>query len=120
MTKDNQPTAAATSNIMHPPIGIALGSGMARGFAHIGVMKALMRHNIEPTVVAGTSIGAVVGGCYLAGKIPELEEWALGLNRSKIFKYLDFRVRAAGLIGGKRLEKLMKDNLRIGQIDLLK
>jgi len=93
---------------------------MARGFAHIGVMKALARHNIAPTVVAGTSIGAVVGGVYLAGKLDEFEEWATSLNRTKIFKYLDFRVKSAGLIGGKRLEKLMNQNfgsLKIEDLD---
>ena len=85
-------------------LGIALGGGMARGFAHIGVLKVLNRHNIFPTIVTGTSIGAVVGGCYLAGKLDDLEDWALSLNRLKILSYIDFRVRSAGLVGGKRLK----------------
>ncbi len=90
-----------------PPIGLALGSGMARGFAHIGVLKALERHGIKPSMVAGTSVGALVGGCYLAGQLDELEEWALSLDRRKVFSYLDFRVRSAGMIGGKRLQRLL-------------
>lgn len=93
-----------------PPIGLALGSGMARGFTHIGVMKGLAKHNIQPTIVAGTSIGAMIGGSYLAGRLDDLEDWALSLTRRNIFKYMDFRVRSAGLIGGKRLEKLMIQN----------
>ncbi len=95
-----------------PPagIGLALGSGLARGFAHIGVLKALSRYGIKPSIVAGTSIGAVVGGCYLAGKLDELEEWALGLNRRRIFRYLDFRVRSAGLIGGKKLTAILDEH----------
>ncbi len=93
-----------------PGLGIALGGGMARGFSHIGVLKALNRHNIFPTIIAGTSIGSVVGGCYLAGKMDDLEEWALSLNRFKIFTYLDFRVRSAGLVGGKRLRETLNQH----------
>lgn len=93
-------------------IGIALGSGMARGFAHIGVLKVLRREGIYPEIIAGTSIGALVGGCYLAGKLDEFEEWAVSLNRRKVFSYLDFRVRAAGLIAGKKLEGLLEEHFR--------
>lgn len=91
-------------------IGLALGSGMARGFAHIGVLRALARYGIKPDIVAGTSIGAVVGGCYLANKLDTLEEWARGLNRRRIFSYLDFRVRSAGLIGGRRLGAVLEEH----------
>lgn len=97
----------------HPPgIGLALGGGMARGFAHIGVLNVLQRHGIRPSIVAGTSIGAVVGACYLAGKLRDFEDWALSLNRSKIFSYLDIRVRSAGLIGGTRLNKILEEHFR--------
>ena len=90
-----------------PDLAIALGGGMARGFAHIGVLKVLNQHDIYPTIIAGTSIGSVVGACYLAGKLDELEEWALSLNRLKILSYLDFRVRSAGLVGGKKLKSVL-------------
>ena len=93
-----------------PGIGLALGGGMARGFAHIGVMNALLRHGIQPSIVTGTSIGAVVGACYLAGKLRVLEDWALSLNRYKILSYLDLRVRSAGLIGGKKLNSLLEEH----------
>jgi NTE family protein len=93
-----------------PAIGLALGSGLARGFAHIGVLKALRRHNIEPRIVAGTSIGALVGGCYLAGKLDDLEEWALTLNRRKVFGFLDFRVRSPGLIGGTKILSMLEQH----------
>jgi NTE family protein len=83
---------------------------MARGFAHIGVLNVLKRHGIVPSVVAGTSIGALVGGCYLAGKLKDFERWAFSLNRMKILSYLDFRVRSGGLIGGKKLFSLMEQN----------
>ncbi len=93
-----------------PGLGLALGSGMSRGLAHIGVLKVLNKHNIFPSIVAGTSIGSVVGGCYLAGKLDDFEEWALSLNRLKILSYLDFRVRSAGLVGGKRLKKTLGEH----------
>jgi len=92
-------------------IGIALGSGLARGFTHIGVLKTLNKHGIYPGIVAGTSMGALVGGSYLAGKLDELEDWALSLNRFQIFKLMDLKVRSPGLIGGDKLERIMKEHL---------
>ncbi|HIC80121.1 MAG TPA: NTE family protein rssA, partial [Kiloniellaceae bacterium] len=67
-----------------PKIGLALGSGVARGWAHLGVLRALARYGIEPDVVAGTSIGAVVGGIHLAGKADALEAWARSLNKVRM------------------------------------
>lgn len=97
----------------HPPgIGLALGGGMARGFAHIGVLKVLKKHHISPSIVAGTSIGAVVGGAYLIDRLDEFEKWARSLNRLKILSYLDFRVRSAGLIGGNRLNALLEEHFK--------
>ena len=90
-----------------PQIGLALGSGLARGFVHIGVLRGLKRHGITPTILSGTSMGSLVGGAYLAGRLDALEDWACSLNRLKVLSYLDFRVRSGGLIGGKRLLKLM-------------
>lgn len=100
-----------------PGIGLALGGGMARGFAHIGVLRCLDRHGIKPSIVAGTSIGAVVGACYLSGKLKEFEEWALSLNRLKILSYLDIRVRSAGLIGGSRLNNLLTEHFKDVQME---
>ncbi len=94
----------------NPLIGLALGSGLAHGFAHIGAIRALERHGIKPGIVTGTSIGAMVGACYLAGKLDVFEDWALGLTRRKVFGYLDFKVRSAGLIGGNRLTAVLKEH----------
>ncbi|MCF8496500.1 MAG: patatin-like phospholipase family protein, partial [Alphaproteobacteria bacterium] len=93
-----------------PGIAFALGGGLARGFSHIGVLKVLHRHGILPTIIAGTSIGAVAGAAYLGGKLDLLEEWALSLNRLKILSYLDLRIRSAGLIGGERLITTLHKN----------
>ena len=100
-----------------PGLAIALGGGLARGFSHIGVLKALNKHNIYPSLIAGTSIGSVVGACYLADKLDVFEEWALSLNRLKIFSYLDFRVRSAGLVGGKKLEAMLKTHFEDMKIE---
>jgi NTE family protein len=69
-------------SIRRPVIGLALGGGAARGFAHIGVLRTLIAHGIVPDVVVGTSIGAVVGGAYAAGHLDTLEQWARGLQVS--------------------------------------
>lgn len=93
-----------------PRIGLALGSGLARGFAHLGVIRALKRHGIEPTVISGASMGALVGGAYLANRLDAVEEWVYSLNRFKVLSYLDFKVKSSGLIGGERLIKLLQAN----------
>lgn len=84
-------------------IGLALGGGAARGWAHIGVLKALIEAGIKPDIVAGTSIGAVVGGCYVAGHLDAIEEFARDLTRRRVFGYLDFNFAGTGLISGQRL-----------------
>lgn len=99
----------------HPParlrIGLALGSGVARGWAHLGVIRALLRHGIEPDVIVGTSIGAVVGGVYLAGKADVLEAWARSLSKVRMISYMDFRVRNGGMIGGRHLVEALRQNV---------
>lgn len=84
-------------------IALALGGGAAKGWAHIGVLRAFDEAEIPISMIAGTSIGALVGGCYLAGKLDELEKFARGLTRSNIFRYMDFSITGAGLIAGSRL-----------------
>ena len=90
-------------SIRRPVIGLALGGGAARGFAHIGIIKTLLAHGIVPNVVVGTSIGAVVGGAYAAGHLDTLEQWARSLQMRNILGYLDIRLNGSGLIGGDKL-----------------
>ena len=99
---DIQPKVGLGS-IRRPVIGLALGGGAARGFAHIGILRTLLSHGIVPNVVVGTSIGAVIGGAYAAGQLDALEEWARSLQRRNILGYLDIRLNGSGLIGGDRL-----------------
>jgi NTE family protein len=86
-----------------PTIGLALGGGAARGFAHIGVMRTLLAHGIVPDIIVGTSIGAVVGGCYAANQLDPFEEWGRKLTKRGILRYLDVSFSGSGLIGGKAL-----------------
>ena len=86
-----------------PRLGIALGGGAARGWAHIGVLSALAENGIEPEIVCGTSIGALVGGVYAAGKLPELESWVAALTRRDVIGLLDFTAAGGGAIGGRKL-----------------
>ncbi|MDQ8726561.1 patatin-like phospholipase family protein [Bradyrhizobium sp. LHD-71] len=86
-----------------PLIGLALGGGAARGFAHIGILRALLERNIVPDVVVGTSIGAAVGGAYVTGHLDTFEEWARGLQPRNVLGYLDIQLNGSGLIGGAKL-----------------
>jgi len=94
-----------------PKIAIALGGGAARGWAHIGVLRALDEEGIEVGMIAGTSIGALVGGCYLAGKLDELETFARSLTVRRIAGLLDLAIGGGGLFGGLRLTKRMQEHL---------
>ena len=90
-------------SIRRPVLGLALGGGAARGFAHIGIVRTLIAHGIVPDVVVGTSIGAAVGGSYAAGHLDRFEQWARSLQPRNIFSYLDIRLNGSGLIGGEKL-----------------
>ena len=103
-----QPHAAPARQ---PGIALALGGGAARGWAHIGVLRALDEAKIPVTMIAGTSIGALVGGCYLAGRLDDLEAFARSLTRRGLIRFLDFRFGGGGLIGGRRLSKRLADTL---------
>ncbi|EAU41223.1 hypothetical protein FP2506_00610 [Fulvimarina pelagi HTCC2506] len=92
-------------------IALALGGGAARGWAHIGVIKALDEASIPISMIAGTSIGALVGGCYLAGKLDELEHFARSLTRRGMFRFLDFQMGGSGLIRGMRLSHRLTQSL---------
>ena len=103
-----------------PKIGLALGSGCARGWAHIGVLRALQKVGILPDVVVGTSIGAVVGGCYAADKLDELEAFARGLSFSRIMSCLDVSFSGAGLMSGRKINRELNRHLQSVSIENLK
>lgn len=94
-------------------IGLALGSGGARGLAHIGVIKVLEENNIPINFIAGSSIGSLIGGLYAAGlTIKEIEKIALETNWRQIFSVLFDPYFKQGLISGKKLEKIIKNYLQ--------
>jgi NTE family protein len=97
------PDKVGLGAVRRPVIGLALGGGAARGFAHIGIVRTLIANGIVPNVVVGTSIGAVVGGAYAAGHLDTLEQWARSLQPRNVFSYLDIRLNGSGLIGGAKL-----------------
>src|SRR5579885_1268090 len=98
-------------SVRRPVIGLALGGGAARGFAHIGIVKTLAAHGIVPNVVVGTSIGAVVGGSFAAGHLDTLEAWARGLQPRNVLSYLDLKLNGSGLIGGEKLAAELEASL---------
>ncbi|HVK55795.1 MAG TPA: patatin-like phospholipase family protein [Burkholderiales bacterium] len=85
-----------------PRIGLALGGGSARGWAHIGVIRALEEAGIKPDLVCGTSMGALVGAVYANGDIEWLEEWVTKLSWRTVVRMLDLRL-LGGILGGTKL-----------------
>jgi NTE family protein len=90
-------------------IGLALGSGSARGWAHIGVIRALGEAGIEPDVVCGTSIGALVGAAYASGNLERLEQWATSLTWQNVVGFLDISLNG-GIIKGDRLIEFFRSH----------
>lgn len=105
--------------VPRPGVALALGGGAARGWAHIGVLRALDEAGIRISMIAGTSIGALVGGCYLAGRLGELEEFARSLTRRGLIRFLDVRFGGAGLLGGMRLNRRLVATLEDVSIESL-
>ena len=90
--------------------GLALGGGSARGLAHVGVILALEAYNIPIDIIAGTSIGSVVGSLYAAGaSIDQLEEAAFSMKKSTTLFLIDLTLPHSGLISGKRIEEMLND-----------
>ena len=96
-----------------PRIGIALGSGSARGWAHIGVLRALAAEGVVPDLICGCSIGSFVGAAYADGDLDALESWVTGLTPQDVLGLLDVRLRS-GLIKGDRLMRFFSERF-VGQ-----
>ncbi|HSH84615.1 MAG TPA: patatin-like phospholipase RssA [Guyparkeria sp.] len=99
-------------------IGLALGSGAARGWAHIGVIHALEEVGIRPAVVAGCSIGSLVGAGYVSGSLDALEHWARGIRSWDVMRLLDIRL-GGGLIEGDSLMRALEQQIRLVEIESL-
>lgn len=94
-----------------PRLGLALGSGSARGWAHLGVLRALEREGIQPDLICGCSIGAFVGAATASGELPRLIDWAEALRWKDVLSLMDVSLRG-GLIKGARLMDFFERNLK--------
>lgn len=102
-------------------IALVLAGGGARGVAHIGAIEELERRGFEISAVAGTSMGALVGGMYAAGHLEPFKEWMMALDRYKVFSLVDFTISSEGLVKGDRVIKTMKalvPDIRIDQMPI--
>ncbi len=88
-----------------PKIGLALGSGGARGWSHIGVIRALEERGIYADVVAGTSMGALVGAAYVGGQLDVLEGWARSITARRLATMIDVNLTSGGLVEAKQVVK---------------
>ncbi|HEX3539525.1 MAG TPA: patatin-like phospholipase family protein [Acidimicrobiales bacterium] len=86
-----------------PSVALALGSGGARGYAHIGVLDALRERGHEVVAVAGSSMGAVVGGAFAAGRLEEYRTWVTGIGQFELLRLFDFALSQPGALRGDKL-----------------
>lgn len=93
---------------MRPKIGVALGSGAARGWSHIGVLEFLNAIGVVPDIVAGSSIGALVGAAFVTGRLAALKSRMENFSRIDVAAMLDVQLAAGGLIEGKRIESFLE------------
>ena len=113
----NEPTAIA-EELPKPkiPISLVLGSGGARGYAHIGVIEELIAHGFEIQSIAGSSMGALVGGIYAAGKLDTFRDWVLTMAPIDVLKLIDITISGGGFIKGNRIINAVRD--QIGDIKI--
>lgn len=90
-------------------VGLALGSGSARGWSHIGVIGALADRGVHPSVVCGTSVGALVGASYVSSRIQQLEAWACSLSRIETAKFFEISTSLNGFVNIERLHRFLND-----------
>lgn len=90
-------------------LGLALGSGGARGWAHVGVLMALRDMGITPDVAAGTSMGALIGAVWAADRLDQMEAWARAQTRTDILKHMDFSLSGGGLMRGSAVMRILTD-----------
>jgi NTE family protein len=99
-----------------PRIALALGTGGARGLAHIGAIEAIEAAGLEIVAVAGSSMGALIGGIYAAGKLDVYREWVVALQKMDVLRLVDWTLSGAGLIKGERIIAVLRD--LIGDIEI--
>ncbi|NYT62013.1 patatin-like phospholipase RssA [Alcaligenaceae bacterium] len=101
-----------------PRLGLVLGSGSARGWAHIGIIQTLEQAGLRPDIICGTSIGALVGAAYAVGEINRFEKWVLGLRIKDIVSFMDLHLNG-GMLKGERLMAFFRDNFIDSPVEAL-
>jgi NTE family protein len=99
-------------------VGVALGGGAARGWAHVGVLRALERAGVKPALVCGTSVGALVGAAYAAGELDRFEKWVRSMGVADVVAFLDITL-SSGLVKGERLVQFLRRELADRPIESL-
>ena len=92
-------------------IGLALGSGSSRGWSHIGIINELSKFGIAPSIVCGTSVGAMVGAAYVTGNIEKLESWACSLTKFDVARFLDINFSMTGFVNTERFHDFLNENI---------
>ena len=110
---------AASSRNRPLKVGLALGSGSGRGWAHIGVLRALHDRGIEPVVVSGASSGSLVAAAYASRQLDQLEKWARSLTKVDVWRLLDATFRGGGVMRGSRLFRAVAENIEDRPIETL-
>ena len=90
-------------------IGLALGSGSSRGWAHIGVIKALAEQGVVPDIICGTSIGALVGAAHVAGNLEKLESWICSLSKFETASFFELNTSFSGFVNTSRLHSFLNE-----------
>jgi NTE family protein len=102
-----------------PRLGLALGSGSARGWAHIGILRALEERGLKPDVITGASVGALVGAACAAGRLADLEEWVCKLTQRDVWRLVDTTFRSGGVMTGNRLMEAIAAHIGDAPIETL-
>ncbi|WP_194775125.1 patatin-like phospholipase family protein [Pararhodonellum marinum] len=100
-------------------VALVLSSGGARGLAHIGVIEALEEAGFSIRGIAGCSMGALIGGVYAKGKLPEFKDWICHLDRIDVFSLMDFTFSSRGFIKGEKVFNVIKGFVGDGEIEEL-
>ena len=111
-------TQIGSQEPVRPVVGLALGSGSARGWAHIGIIQALEEIGVQPQVVAGTSIGALVGGAYVTGTLNAFADWVESLTVKDVFGLLDISF-SGGMVKGEKLFSFFQEHHENPEIETL-
>lgn len=102
-----------------PRVGVAFGSGSARGWAHLGVLRALDERGVRPAVVTGASVGSLVAAAYASDQWRELEAWVRTLTRVDVWRLLDTTFRGGGVMRGNRLMQAIREQIQDRRIEEL-